>query len=406
MSGKLEKLRVKIRSFSLRDMLDFKNLPLRRDKAIDAAEDREIDASFPINNNAALLHPAVQEMVISEIIDHGGSDAKTFVLRKTDGTPAAWFRSGQYVSLKMKVGQSYVTRPYSISSSPKMAADGVVCITVKETPGGFVSDYMLSSLKEGESVLVSGPEGLFYHDPLRDCPDVVAVAGGSGITPYLSMAYAIRDGIEDFRLTILYGSRTEDSILFREELALIEKETDKVKVIHVLSDEEKPGFEHGFITADLIRRYAPSEYSLFICGPEGLYRHMETVVSEIGLPKRRVRREILGVTGKMISAISDSPEVFYNLKVLQGPYSYDIPASSKETLLVAMERSGIVAPAKCRSGECGWCRSKLLSGTVFIPPQNDFRRHMDRETDHIHPCVSFPTSDIVLEVPGGDYPEA
>ena len=152
MSGKLEKLRVKIRSFSLRDMLDFKNLPLRRDKAIDAAEDREIDVSFPINSNATLLHPAVQEMVISEIIGHGRSDAKTFVLRKTDGTPAAWFRSGQYVSLKMKVGQSYVTRPYSISSSPKMAADGVVCITVKETPGGFVSDYMLSSLKEGESV--------------------------------------------------------------------------------------------------------------------------------------------------------------------------------------------------------------------------------------------------------------
>ena len=406
MSGKLEKLKVKIRSFKLRDMLDFKNLPLRRDKAIDAAEDREIDASFPINSNAALLHPAVQEMVISEIIGHGRSDAKTFVLKKADGTPAAWFRSGQYVSLKMKVGQSYVTRPYSISSSPKMAADGVVCITVKETLSGFVSDYMLSSLKEGESVLVSGPEGLFYHDPLRDCPDVVAVAGGSGITPFLSMAYAIRDGIEDFRLTILYGSRTEDSILFREELALIEKETDKVKVIHVLSDEEKSGFEHGFITADLIRRYAPSEYSLFICGPEGLYRHMETVVSELGLPKRHVRREILGVTGKMISAVSDSPEVFYNLKVLQGPYSYEVSASSKETVLVAMERSGIVAPAKCRSGECGWCRSKLLSGTVFIPPQNDFRRHMDRETDHIHPCVSFPTSDIVLEVPRGDYPEA
>ena len=405
MSGKLEKLKVKIRSFRLRDMLDFKNLPLRRDKAIEAAEDMEIDTGFPINSNAALLHPAVQKMVISKIIEHEKSGARSLLLKKEDGSSAAWFRAGQYVSLKLGIGSSYVTRPYSISSSPKLTEDGLVYITVKETPGGFVSDYVLNSLKEGESVLVSGPEGQFYHDPLRDCSDVVAIAGGSGITPFLSMAYAIRDGIEDFRLTILYGSRTEESILFKEELALLEKETDRVRVIHVLSDEEKPGFEHGFITADLIRRHAPSEYSLFICGPEGLYRHMETVVSEIGLPKRRVRREILGVTGKMISAISDSPEVFYNLKVLQGPYSYEVPASSKETLLVAMERAGIVAPAKCRSGECGWCRSKLLSGTVFIPPQNDLRRHMDKETDHIHPCVSFPTSDIVLEVPRGDYPE-
>lgn len=307
----------------------------------------------------------------------------------------------------MKIGSSYVTRPYSISSSPKLTKDGKIFITVKENPGGFVADFILTKLREGDSVLVSGPEGNFYHDSLRDSRNVVAVAGGSGITPFLSMAYAIRDGVEDFNLTILFGSRTEKSILFRTELDSITEETDKVRVFHVLSDEDVPGFEHGFVTADLIRKYAPSDgYSLFICGPEGLYRHMEKVVEELGLPRRLVRREIIGVSGRMVSSVSDSPEVSYRLSVIQGPYRYETTASSKETLLVAMERAGILAPAKCRSGECGWCRSKILSGSVCIPPQNDFRRHMDRETDHIHPCVSFPTSDIVLEVPRGDTPDA
>ena len=398
---KLKKLKVKISNFKLKDMLDFKNLPLRRDKAIESAEDKDIQTDFPINSNARALHPAVQRMVVSRIIERGASDARTLILTTEDGKPAAWFRAGQYVSVSLKIGDSCVTRPYSISSSPKLTKDGRIHITVKGSRNGFVADYILRDLKEGDSVLVSGPEGRFYHDPLRDSHNVVAVAGGSGITPFLSMAYAIRDGLEDFNLTILYGSRTEESILFRNELESITEETDKVRVVHVLSDEEKPGFEHGFITADLIRKYAPEDYSLFICGPQALYSFMEGVVSELNLPARRVRREIIGVSGNMVAGPCEK-EVFHTITVHQGPYRFEIKASSKETVLVAMERAGITAPARCRSGECGWCRSKLLSGTVFIPSENDFRRSKDKDTDHIHPCVTFPHSDLEIEVPRGD----
>ena len=398
---KLKKLKVKISNFKLKDMLDFKNLPLRRDKAIESAEDKDIQTDFPINSNARALHPAVQRMVVSRIIERGASDARTLILTTEDGKPAAWFRAGQYVSVSLKIGDSCVTRPYSISSSPKLTKDGRIHITVKGSRNGFVADYILRDLKEGDSVLVSGPEGRFYHDPLRDSHNVVAVAGGSGITPFLSMAYAIRDGLEDFNLTILYGSRTEESILFRNELESITEETDKVRVVHVLSDEEKPGFEHGFITADLIRKYAPEDYSLFICGPQALYSFMEGVVSELNLPARRVRREIIGVSGNMVAGPCEK-EVFHTITVHQGPYRFEIKSSSKETVLVAMERAGITAPARCRSGECGWCRSKLLSGSVFIPSENDFRRRKDKDTNHIHPCVTFPCSDLEIEVPRGD----
>ena len=399
--GRLSRLKVKISNFKLKDMLDFKNLPLRRDKAIDSAEDKDIQTDFPINSNARALHPAVQRMVVSRIIERGASDARTLILTTEDGKPAAWFRAGQYVSVSLKIGDSRVTRPYSISSSPKLTKDGRIHITVKGSKNGFVADYILKDLKEGDSVLVSGPEGRFYHDPLRDSLNVVAVAGGSGITPFLSMAYAIRDGLENFNLTILYGSRTEESILFRNELESITEETDKVQVVHVLSDEQKPDFEHGFITADLIRKYAPEDYSLFICGPQALYSFMESEVSELNLPVRRVRREIIGVSGNMVAGPCEE-EVFHTITVHQGPYRFEIKASSKETVLVAMERAGITAPARCRSGECGWCRSKLLSGSVFIPSENDFRRRKDKDTDHIHPCVTFPCSNLEIEVPRGD----
>ena len=126
---------------------------------------------------------------------------------------------------------------------------------------------------------------------------------------------------------------------------------------------------------------------------------MEKEVPDLGLPGRRVRREIIGVSGKPVSSENESPETYYDLTVIQGPETFCIKASSRETLLVAMERAGIAAPAKCRSGECGWCRSKVISGTYTVSGQNDYRRHTDKETGHIHPCVTFPDSDIVLEVP-------
>ena len=84
----------------------------------------------------------------------------------------------------------------------------------------------------------------------------------------------------------------------------------------------------------------------------------------------------------------------------QGPDEYSIPANADEPVLTAMERAGIKAPSRCRSGECGWCRSRLLEGTVFIPQENEMRRWADVYYGYIHPCCSFPTADLTLEIPG------
>lgn len=70
-------------------------------------------------------------------------------------------------------------------------------------------------------------------------------------------------------------------------------------------------------------------------------------------------------------------------------------------MLVAIERAGIKAPSRCRSGECGWCRARLLSGRVYVPERTDGRRRADIEFGYIHPCSSFAMSDLVLDVPNG-----
>lgn len=394
---------VKVGLIGVFDMLKFKNMAKVREKAIQAAPAKEVDGEFTINQLAKRLHPDYQDLVVDEIIEHAGAASKTYIFKRADGKPVAYFRAGQYLSLKLHIGDSFVTRAYSISSSPKWALEGKVAITVRENPNGFVAGWILENLKVGDQVTASGAEGQFYYEELRDSKNVIALAGGSGITPFLSMAYAIRDGIEDFNLTILFGSRTKESILFAEELDKIAAECDKVKVVHVLSDEEVEGYEKGFITAELIKKYAPEDYSIFICGPEAMYRFVEKEIETLELPRRKVRRELLGVTKKVWEQEGypmEAKDQTFKVTVRRGDKEYVIDALANETILTAIERAGIEAPSRCRSGECGWCRSKLISGDVFVPAENEGRRFSDIEHNYLHPCASFPVSDLVMEVPG------
>jgi len=396
-------LKVKVGLIGAFDMLKFKNMAKTREKAIQSAPAKEISGEFKINQNAKALHPDYQQMVIDEIIDHKGANCKTFVFKKQDGSPAAFFRAGQYLSLLIKKDGAVTTRPYSICSSPMLSKEGKYAITVQSNPGGFVAEWMMDTFKVGDKLTVSEPLGHYYYDDLRDEKQVIALAGGSGLTPFLSMAYAIRDGLEDFDLTIIFGNPTEESILMKAELDALQAECPRIKVVHVLSDEEKEGYEHGFITADIVKKYAPENYSVFVCGPEPMYRFLFEELKKLNLDKKHLRYEMLGVTKSVWEQDGypiECKDKVFKLTVKQCGEEYVIDASANEPLLVAIERSGITAPSRCRSGDCAWCRSKLISGSVHVSLENDNRRWADIEYGYIHPCCSFPTSDVVLDVPG------
>ena len=401
-------LKVKIGLIGKLDMLKFKNMKKVREQAIQAAPAREVKGDFPINNNAKALHPDYVTLVVDEIIDRGAANAKTYILRSKDGKALPYFRAGMYLNLKLELDGSLVTRSYSLCSSPKKALEGKYAITVRSNPGGFAADKLLAGLKVGDEVVSSCPQGFFYYEDLRDCPTVIGLAGGSGITPFLSMAEAIADGTEDFDLVLLFGSRDVDNILFKDELDALAKKTDKFKVVHVLSDSETEGYEHGFITAELIKKYAPEgeDYSVFLCGPEGMYKFLKPEIAKLGLPERLFRRKLIDVTKSVWESEgypAECRDKTFELTVRQGDNEYKIPCSANEPVLVAIERAGIKAPSRCRSGECGWCRSKLVSGTYFVPAENEMRRWADKEYGYIHPCSTFATSDMVLEVPGVYY---
>ena len=212
-----------------------------------------------------------------------------------------------------------------------------------------------------------GHQGIFFYEGFRDAGKVIAIAGGSGITPIYAMACAIADGDEDFEMTVLYGSRTRDDILFQEEFDRIQQRTDKVRLVNVLSDEDLPGYEHGFITAELIRKYTgQGQYSIFAAGSKGMYDFLDGEVEKLGLSKKFYRKELYDNVCRPWEYPGypmEAKDKVFQVRVIMCNKEYTIPCSANENILVAFERAGIAGPNRCRGGICGWCRSRLVSGS-------------------------------------------
>lgn len=401
-----EKFSITVKS-NTKDLYNFMKLVPNRKRRIEKASNEPIK-SDSINDLARALHPEKQYLIIKEIKDETKS-AKTFKLLpdpEFNTKRLAYFRAGQYLSLKVVVNGVEITRPYSIASSPNDSQKGFYEITIRKEEHGFLTNYIWNNWKVDTKVVSSGPEGFFYPEPLRDSKHIVGIAGGSGITPFRSMAKSIIEGKIDAKLTILYGSSEEDDIIYYNEFKQLEKEhPDKLKIVHILSCEEVSleGCETGFITAEIIEKYCDIKNStFFICGPQVMYDFVEKELKSFTLPGKRIRREVFGEIKDIVNYPGFPKEVaekIFKIKAHVGDIIEEIPAKATESVLVAMERANFAPPSKCRSGECGFCRSLLISGNVYVSPVSDWRREADKKFNYFHPCYSYPISDLEIIVP-------
>ena len=384
--------------------MDFTKMTPTRQAKIDATPAKPLPAldSYVPNKIAKALHPGTQYVKVAEVIEQS-VDTKTFWLEADParGTEQlAWFSAGQYLSVTLEIGSMKLTRPYSLSSSPREALAGRYGLTIKRVKDGLASNYILDNWAVGTEVTVSEPLGVFTYEPLRDAKTIVGIAGGSGITPFRSLAKAIADGDEDAEMILLYGSRTLADAVFQEEFKALEG--PKFKLVNVLSHEEQEGCEKGFITEELIRKYAPEgAYSIFLCGPQAMYDFVDKEIAKLGLRRKFIRHELFGEyfgpTKEADYPKDVAPEFKITVRIAGTEQTVTAPADT--SILRSLEANGIAAPAHCRSGECGWCHSKLVSGEVYCPKSVDGRREADYLYGYIHPCCTFPLSDLIIEVP-------
>ena len=386
-------------------VMDFiKAVPVR-EKKISAAPSDSIPSldSYKPNQLASALHPEKQFLKVSKIVEHS-CDIKTFYLvpDKEKGTEnLAWFSAGQYLSINLTIGNATLTRPYSISSSPRESLDGYYMLTIKRVKDGLASQYILDNWNVGTQVTSSAPLGTFTYEPLRDAKTILGIAGGSGITPFRSLAKAIADGDEEASLILLYGTRNLQEAIFLDEFEEIAKNCNKFKLVNVLSEEDNENCESGFITADLINKYKPdSLYSIFICGPQAMYDFVDKEIESLCLRRKFVRHELFGefFNPSKESDYPDNVSNQFNITVYYDGTKQTVTANADTSILRSLESNGISVPAHCRSGECGWCHSKLISGEIYTPKSVDGRREADLLYGYIHPCCSFPLSDIEIQI--------
>ena len=192
-------------------------------------------------------------------------------------------------------------------------------------------------------------------------------------------------------------------MLFLKEFEESEKKCKKFKLVNVLSDEKADGCEQGFITADIIKKYAPEgePYSIFLCGPQAMYDFADKEIATLGLRRKFIRHELFGEYHNP-QRNEDYPIAGtekFKITVHIADEVKSIEASANDTILCSLEKNGIAAPARCRSGICGWCHSRLISGNVYVPKSVDGRRLADFKFGYIHPCCTFPVSDVEIDVP-------
>ena len=388
----------------LKDIRNFKDIPELRKGVINEASDSPVNANFTVNSTANFLHPQNQNLKIKQVAEIS-KDTRAYILEPDTelGTAKlAYFRPGQFLSITFKIGNAVVTRPYTLCSSPTRSLEDEYVIIVKKKPNGFVSDYIFNNWRKGTKVNASSPYGDLFYQPLRDCRSIVGICDNCGISGFLSMAEAIVDKSLNVDLTLFYVARKQREAIMSERLDELAEKTDKFKIIYVFSDEHVFNKERGFITKTLIEKYAPQKYSVFVCGTTPLYNRALPQIAELKLENKYIR---LGLSGQIDnpSKLPDFPEnakgLTFLCKVIKnGEEIATIPCYSEESLLVALEREGIATPSVCRSGECGLCRSKLLKGNVFIPKGIDHRRLADSSYGIIHPCCSYPMSNLTLVI--------
>lgn len=351
-----------------------------------------------MNRLSRSLHPLKQTLIIDEIIEES-PDSKTYVLKRdeAEARSPAFFRAGQYISIQLNIGESTLSRPFSLSSTPgQCTKEGIYCLTIKKCDPGFASSFIYENWQEGDRLTTSGPAGDFYLQPLRDQKNLIFTGGGSGITPFRPLVIDTLTHDPDFKIQLIHGAAGKEDFLFYEEFCRLEKEyPERFRYIPVAVEKSKEweGLT-GFPRLELAEGDL-SASSLFLCGPPLMVKALKEEAEAKGMKPRQIRSESYARNSLEKGEFSGE----FQVQVHQNRTVHQLKARSDESLLVALERAGLSPPSLCRSGSCGWCRARLITGRVIPEKGPQGLRQADRKFSYIHPCSQYPASDMEIYIP-------
>lgn len=342
------------------------------------------------------LHPASMTMAVKEVVRETETTA-TLRLERVDGLRPP-FQAGQYLNVYLRIGNFLTSRPYSISSNPETAA---LDLTIRCRDRDYAPRFLLDLARQGIRLTTSGPEGHFRYEPLVDGDELVFLAGGSGITPFMSMLRSLALRGFPQRVQLVYGTKDLGDTIFLQELKDLQKRHKRFS-LHLVVSEPSSGFRglSGFLDADMIRRCVGrvDGKMFYLCGPGAFYDFVIPGLESLGVPRHRIRRELFGTPTPISRQPGWPGGIGEDAPVtIQVEGGRPFPSTSGEPLLNALEKAGYQVRNQCRSGECSACRVRIVSGKVYVPPGMGIRE-ADVATGHTHSCVAWPITDVLVRL--------
>lgn len=315
------------------------------------------------------------------------------------------FLAGQYLTLKAKVNDEEIRRSYSICSAP---FENEWRVAVKKVYMGKFSTLACSSLKVGDTLEVMTPTGNFTFIPEKTVGKSYALfAAGSGITPILSIAKTILKSEPKSDVSLFYGNKTFNSIIFREDIeALKNLYMNRLRVVHILSQESLGNpLQKGRMDKQkcdslykALLRNSPID-SVYICGPEPMILAVKDSMIENGVDPKKVHYELFSTPGIKPTDIvekSDEPSITSNVSIILDGDFINLPITSVgETILDAALRVGADLPFACKGGVCCTCKAKILEGTAKMDVNYSLEKD-EVEAGYILTCQSHPTSEKLI----------
>lgn len=314
------------------------------------------------------------------------------------------YTQGQYLTIRMQHGGEEIRRSYSLCSSP--VADTDVRIAAKQVKDGRMSVYLNQELKVGDVLDVMTPMGNFYS--LTSVPqEVVMFAGGSGITPMLSIIKTLLKQSATSNMTLIYGNQNEASIIFNAELkALAAANAKRFKVIDIL-DQAPAGtadLYKGILTKEKVLALIENHVGLnlhpefFICGPGAMMKNVEESLLSLSIPKNKIHLEYFTATlnAEAPAAATSTENITAQVTVLMdgSETHFELATAGKSILDAAMDMD-VDVPFSCKGAVCCTCRAKVIEGTVMMTA-NYALTEEEVEEGFILTCQAHPTSAKVV----------
>lgn len=360
----------------------------------------------PYNDNAGdEAHSSVdaaRTLRVAERIQET-ADAVSLVLTDPTGAPLRVV-PGQFFTLLVDVdGQTY-RRAYSASSDCRDSSK--VRLTIKRVADGKVSNYINDTIRAGDTVRVLGPSGNFVRDADPGAErHVVLLGGGSGITPLMAIARSVLHGEPDSRVSLVYGNRSADDVIFAEELAALEGEFGDRFALRLLLESPPEGWTGGVGRLDA--ENAPAELeriavdnrpvSYFVCGPAPMMDATRQALLDRGVAADDIAEERF--SSPHLRAESTAGEIrapqAATIRVAGSTVATTVQPG--ETLLDAGLAAGASMKFSCAMGGCGACKVKVHAGDVEMEEPNCLTS-AERESGYVLSCIARPCSAVDIEV--------